>query len=134
MTEKAPQRQLRWNRLLVSRRLQHGESLAHSSARASIAHGDISLIWEAGRGADRASEATGYPVRLRRNAFFKRALIIVDVLGACAALVFAVLIVGQGSVHMRLATILVAPFVVLASKVIGLYDRSEERRVGKERR
>ena len=126
MTEKAPQRQLRWNRLLVSRRLQRGESSAHSSARASIAHGDISLIWEAGRGADRASEATGYPVRLRRNAFFKRALIIVDVLGAYAALLFAVLIVGQGSVHMDLATILVAPFVVLASKVIGLYDRDQD--------
>src|ERR1035437_5742448 len=126
MTEKAPERQLRWNRLLVSRRPQRGESLAHSSARASIAHGDISLIWEAGRAAARASEATGYPVRLRRNAFFKRGLIIVDVLGACAALVFAVLIVGQGSVHMRLATILVAPFVVLASKVIGLYDRDQD--------
>src|ERR1017187_5034135 len=126
MTEKAPQRQLRWNRRLVSRRLQRGESSTHSSDRASIAHGDISLIWEAGRGADRASKATGYPVRLRRNAFFKRALIIVDVLGAYAALAFAVLVVGQGSVHMRLATILVAPFVVLASKVIGLYDRDED--------
>src|ERR1039458_5456762 len=121
MTEKAPQRQLRWNRPLASRRLQRHESLAHDSARASIAHGDISLIWEAGRGADRAGKATGYPVRLRRNAFFKRALILVDVLGACAALV-----VGQGSVHMRLAAILVAPFVVLASKVIRLYDRDED--------
>ena len=126
MTEKAPQRQLRWNRPLASRRLQRHESLAHDSARASIAHGDISLIWEAGRGADRAGKATGYPVRLRRNAFFKRALILVDVLGACAALAFAVLVVGQGSVHMRLAAILVAPFVVLASKVIGLYDRDED--------
>jgi hypothetical protein len=48
------------------------------------------------------------------------------VLGAYAALVFAVLIIGQGSVHMELATILVAPFVVLASKVIGLYDRDED--------
>src|ERR1039458_3552681 len=117
MTEKAPQRQLRWNRLLVSRRLQRGESSAHSSARASAAHGDVSLIWEAGRGADRARQSTGYPVRLRRNAFFRRALVAVDVLAACVALFLVLLTIDPGSVHLRLTTILIVPFVVLAAKV-----------------
>jgi exopolysaccharide biosynthesis polyprenyl glycosylphosphotransferase len=126
MAEQVPRGQLRWSRHLALRRLQRGEGLAHSSARASIAHRELSPIWEAGRGADRASKATGYPVRLRRNSFFKRGLILVDVLGAYAALLFAVLIVGQGSAQIRLTTILVAPFVVLASKVIGLYDRDED--------
>jgi exopolysaccharide biosynthesis polyprenyl glycosylphosphotransferase len=126
MAEKTPQRQLRWNRPLALRRLQRGESAADSSARASIAHGDISLIWEAGRGADRARDSPGYPVRLRRNRFFRRALIVVDVVAAYVALLLALLTIGPGSVHLRVTTILIAPFVVIASKVIGLYDRDQD--------
>jgi exopolysaccharide biosynthesis polyprenyl glycosylphosphotransferase len=126
MVEKTPQKPLRWSRPLALRRVPRGESLANSSARASIAHGDISLIWEAGRGADRAREASGYPVRLRRNAFFRRSLIIVDVLAAYVALLCALLLIDSGSVHLRLTTLAIAPFVVLASKIIGLYDRDQD--------
>jgi exopolysaccharide biosynthesis polyprenyl glycosylphosphotransferase len=83
-------------------------------------------VWEAGRGVERARTASGYPVRLRRNAFFKRSLVLVDLIGAYAALLFAVVVVDRGSIHVRLAAILVGPFVVLVSKVIGLYDRDED--------
>jgi len=83
-------------------------------------------VWEAGRGVERARTASGYPVRLRRNAFFKRSLVLVDVIGAYAALLFAVVVVDRGSIHIRLAAILIGPFVVLVSKVIGLYDRDED--------
>ncbi len=113
-------------------RLHGAEGLAPGARAASVtsdrpvASDELSPIWEAARGANRARETLGYPVRLRRNAFFKRMLILVDVVGAYAALLFALLIIDGGSVHLRITTVLIAPFVVLASKVIGLYDRDQD--------
>ena len=80
-------------------------------------------------GGDRAA-ASGpdpghaFPLFHSRDALFRRALAIVDVLGAYFGLLFAVLVVAMGSRHARPAA-LIGPFVVLASKAIGLYDRDQ---------
>jgi exopolysaccharide biosynthesis polyprenyl glycosylphosphotransferase len=92
---------------------EHGFERGRTAALAADA--EVFPVWEAGRG-----------VVLKRNAFFTRALVLGDILGAYIALLFAVLIVGRGSVHMRPAAVLIGPFVVLASKVIGLYDRDPD--------
>jgi exopolysaccharide biosynthesis polyprenyl glycosylphosphotransferase len=56
---------------------------------------------------------------------FRRSLAFVDVLGAYLGLLFAGVVSGQGIIEPRPAVVLIAPFVVLASKTIGLYDRDE---------
>ncbi len=59
----------------------------------------------------------------RRDAIFRRALGLVDVVGAYAALLVAVIVVGRGVAHLRPTALLVAPFVILTAKLLGLYDR-----------
>ena len=108
------------------RRRNREERLSPARIAALGAYAEISPVWEGGRGVERARKASGHRVLLRRNAFFRRALVLADVLGAYLALLFALVIVGSGSVHVRLSAVLVGPFVVLASKAIGLYDRDED--------
>ena len=65
---------------------------------------------------------------MKRDALQRRALSVVDVIAAYVALVVAVYVVkgdSIGSVTLSPLAILVAPFVVVASKVIGLYDRDQ---------
>ena len=60
---------------------------------------------------------------LRRDAAYRRALIAADVLAAVAALLLAVHVpAGAG---LEPSALLLLPVAVLASKVIGLYDRDE---------
>ena len=70
--------------------------------------------------------AGGSSVLLRRAAILRRSLALVDVVAAYSALYFAILVVGGGVVQLKPAAVLVAPFVVLLSKVIGLYDRDQD--------
>jgi exopolysaccharide biosynthesis polyprenyl glycosylphosphotransferase len=56
---------------------------------------------------------------------FRRLLALADVVAAYLALLFTLLILGDGSPELRPAAALVAPFVLLASKAIGLYDRDQ---------
>jgi exopolysaccharide biosynthesis polyprenyl glycosylphosphotransferase len=62
---------------------------------------------------------------LARDAVLRRTLALSDVVAAYMALLFAVLVVGAGAVHLRAATALLAPLVVVISKAIGLYDRDQ---------
>jgi exopolysaccharide biosynthesis polyprenyl glycosylphosphotransferase len=59
----------------------------------------------------------------RRDAQLRRGLAAVDVLSAFAALVLVTRLIDPGQASLQLATILIAPFTVLAGKLIGLYDR-----------
>ncbi len=86
---------------------------------------EISPVWEVLPGVDEAPEASGVSVLLRRDAVFRRSLGLVDVVAAYLALVFAVVVVHGGAVQLRPAAVLVAPFVLLMSKAIGLYDRDQ---------
>jgi exopolysaccharide biosynthesis polyprenyl glycosylphosphotransferase len=52
-------------------------------------------------------------------------LSLADVVAAYLALLFAVQVVGSGAPGLRPEALLLAPFVVLVSKAIGLYDRDQ---------
>lgn len=69
------------------------------------------------------TEAIGVPALASREALYRRALGCADLLAAAAALTLIVSIFGDD--HLRLASFLSLPLIVLASKVIGLYDRDE---------
>ncbi|MGI9183648.1 MAG: sugar transferase [Solirubrobacteraceae bacterium] len=80
-------------------------------------------------GWDGASPAQGIPevaTRARRDTVLRRGLVVADVIAAYVGL-FAVLalVPGQEAVFPLATDLLVAPFVVLASKAIGLYDRDQ---------
>ncbi len=60
-----------------------------------------------------------------RDAVFRRLLAVADIIARYQALVFAVLVVDGGTAHLRPTAILLAPFVVLVSKIVGLYDRDQ---------
>ncbi len=56
----------------------------------------------------------------------RRLLAVVDVVAAYLALLFGVTVISSGgSIHLRPTDVLLAPFVVLAAKAIGLYDRDQ---------
>jgi exopolysaccharide biosynthesis polyprenyl glycosylphosphotransferase len=86
---------------------------------------DISPLWEVVTGVDRVAEVAGYSVLLRRDTIFRRALALVDVTAAYLALLFAVLVVDGGAMRLRPTALLLAPFVVVLAKAIGLYDRDQ---------
>jgi exopolysaccharide biosynthesis polyprenyl glycosylphosphotransferase len=58
----------------------------------------------------------------RRDAIYRRALVVGDVIATTLAFSFAISIGGTG---FGLTTIIVLPMVVLAAKLMGLYDRDE---------
>ena len=59
----------------------------------------------------------------RRDAKLRRGLAVVDVLAAFASLVLVTRLIDPGEARLQLGTILIAPFTVLAAKLMGLYDR-----------
>lgn len=83
-------------------------------------------MWEPARGqGSDIAEAPGFAVLLRRDALFRRTLAVVDVIAAYLALLLAVYLVRGGSVSLRPAAVIIAPLIIVASKVIGLYDRDQ---------
>ena len=60
---------------------------------------------------------------LRRDALLRRALAVADVFSAFLAIVVATDVIDPGHAHIRVSTLLVIPFVLLVSKLLGLYDR-----------
>ena len=91
-----------------------------------LSHGaDISPTWEVVRGVDAPPETVGHSRLLKRDTLFRRGLACADVISAYAALCVAVFAIDPGYVRVRWAVVLVAPFVVLCSKAIGLYDRDQ---------
>jgi exopolysaccharide biosynthesis polyprenyl glycosylphosphotransferase len=85
----------------------------------------ISPVWEAVPGATSLPQGAGALVSRKRDAVFRRMLGLADVTGAYLALLFVVLVVGDGTPPLRPAAVLLAPLVVLVSKTIGLYDRDQ---------
>jgi exopolysaccharide biosynthesis polyprenyl glycosylphosphotransferase len=85
---------------------------------ASSADLDFSPVWEGMRG---VQDQPG----LARDTALRRKLGLADVLAAFAALGLAVLVVGAGHESLRWTVLLVAPFVLLSAKAIGLYDRDQ---------
>jgi exopolysaccharide biosynthesis polyprenyl glycosylphosphotransferase len=60
---------------------------------------------------------------LRRDAQLRRGLALVDVVAAFAALLAVIHVFDPGKVRLSVGAALIVPFVLLAGKVIGLYDR-----------
>jgi exopolysaccharide biosynthesis polyprenyl glycosylphosphotransferase len=98
---------------------------ATALAATALADAESYPIWESLPSVQDASETTGCSVSFRRDTVFRRALAAADIAAAYVALLFAMTVVGPGSVSLRPAVALVAPFVVLISKAIGLYDRDQ---------
>jgi exopolysaccharide biosynthesis polyprenyl glycosylphosphotransferase len=73
----------------------------------------------------RIADAEGSSRVLRRERLYRRTLGCSDVICAALAVVTSIEILGSGEDHLRLETLLALPLVVLASKLVGLYDRDE---------
>jgi exopolysaccharide biosynthesis polyprenyl glycosylphosphotransferase len=86
---------------------------------------DVAPAWESVRRIDRPEDVPGVSALLKRDALQRRMLGVVDVTAAYIALIIAVYAVRGDHTSLSPWTVLVAPFVVLASKVIGLYDRDQ---------
>jgi exopolysaccharide biosynthesis polyprenyl glycosylphosphotransferase len=91
----------------------------------TMVESDMSPVWEHPAGQRPRVQSTRFLVIQSRDALFRRALAIVDVVGAYFGLLFAVLVVGHGVIEPRWPAALIGPFVVLTSKAIGLYDRDQ---------
>jgi exopolysaccharide biosynthesis polyprenyl glycosylphosphotransferase len=82
---------------------------------------DADPAWEvASRGHLKGAPAA---TAARRDAQLRRGLAAVDALSAFGSLLIVTLLIDPGQARVQLATILIAPFTVLAGKLIGLYDR-----------
>ena len=108
------------NRLTAGRVLQRSRDVARGGPRVhNPAHKlEISPVWEAvpvqpaGRGR-------------HRDTILRRALAGADVIAAAFALLLVVNVVDAGTVTLQWPVILLPPFVILASKALGLYDRDQ---------
>src|ERR1700744_1837388 len=105
-------------------RRSHG-SVDISASRRAPRRADVSPMWESVRRLERGQDGPGVRALLKRDALQRRMLGVVDVLSAYVALLIAVYAVKGDHTSLSPWTILVAPFVLLASKVIGLYDRDQ---------
>jgi exopolysaccharide biosynthesis polyprenyl glycosylphosphotransferase len=102
----------------------HGKVDLGASRRATH-NPDISPMWESVRRLERPEDVPGVPALLKRDALQRRVLGVVDVTAACIALLIAVYAINGDRTSVSPWTVLVVPFVLLASKVIGLYDRDQ---------
>ncbi len=85
---------------------------------------ELSPIWEVQPAAAHVSSVPGL---WRRDAIFRRALAVSDILACLLTLALTLLLVDGSAVRPRPAIVLVAPFIVLVSKSFGLYDRDQHR-------
>ncbi|MGH2859026.1 MAG: sugar transferase [Solirubrobacteraceae bacterium] len=76
-------------------------------------------VWEA-----RLDRSTGRGSRT--DTVLRRSLASADVLSAAAALLFASYVVAGGGISPRPEALALAPFVVIAAKALGLYDRDRD--------
>ncbi len=98
---------------------------ASSASAPSLQGRDVAIspVWE--DAASPTSDSAGVRAARFRDAVFRRGLGLIDVTAAYAALWLVVSVIGGGTVGLRPPALLVAPFIVLVSKVIGLYDRDQ---------
>jgi exopolysaccharide biosynthesis polyprenyl glycosylphosphotransferase len=86
-------------------------------------HADISPVWEVLPHGHQ--EVGARPAVLWRDSLLRRALGFVDLLAAFAALILVINVIDAGRVSLAPGAVLIVPFVLLAGKVIGLYDRDQ---------
>ena len=80
-------------------------------------------VWEATADRQSMPDVAG---RAARDTVLRRALGLADVAAAYLALLLVLgLVPGNEPVQLRLTGLLIAPFIVLAAKAIGLYDRDQ---------
>ncbi|MGI8558127.1 MAG: sugar transferase [Solirubrobacteraceae bacterium] len=82
-------------------------------------------VWDLLPGLNRGSDATSSRIALLRDSFFRRSLALGDVVAAYLALMLSLVIDGGGTIRARPAALLLAPFIVLLGKILGLYDRDQ---------
>ena len=70
-------------------------------------------------------EVGARPAVLQRDSFLRRGLGLVDLIAAFAALLLGISVIDAGRVSLAPGAVLIVPFVLLAGKVIGLYDRDQ---------
>jgi exopolysaccharide biosynthesis polyprenyl glycosylphosphotransferase len=70
-----------------------------------------------------APESPSAPAILRREAVYRRGLVLADLVAAGCALCMGLIVLGDD--RLSPAALAAAPFVVLVSKTLGLYDRDE---------
>src|SRR5579875_1271914 len=97
------------------------ESRRTTPARGSV--GDISPVWEVLPQGH--TEIGPRHAVLVRDARLRRALACADVVAAFASLYIVIHLIDPNRVHMRWTDLLTVPFLLLTSKVIGLYDRDQ---------
>src|SRR5665213_2739115 len=86
-------------------------------------HADISPVWEVlPRG---HQEVGARPAVLQRDSLLRRGLGFVDLIAAFAALLLVISVIDAGRVSLAPGAVLVVPFLLLAGKIIGLYDRDQ---------
>jgi exopolysaccharide biosynthesis polyprenyl glycosylphosphotransferase len=82
---------------------------------------DADALW----GESTIADAEGCESVQRRERTYRRALACSDLICAALAMVISIEILGEGRDHLQLQSLLALPIVVLASKIVGLYDRDE---------
>jgi exopolysaccharide biosynthesis polyprenyl glycosylphosphotransferase len=104
---------------------RRGHTAGDLSTNRRSLQADISPMWESVQRLERPAEVSGVPALLKRDALQRRMLGLVDIAAAYIALIIAVYAVKGDHVSLSPLAVLIAPFVLLASKVIGLYDRDQ---------
>lgn len=98
---------------------------AGAQGAAALVRSETFPLWETLPGVQDMSEANGCSVSLRRDAIFRRSLAVSDVVATSLSLLFAITVMRPGGVSVRPVDLLIGPFVILASKALGLYDRDQ---------
>ena len=88
---------------------------------------DISPVWEVVPHFGSMADVPGAKALRERDAIFRRMLGVGDVVAGYAALTLALGLMSGAPVRLRLAALLLAPFIVLVSKALGLYDHDQHR-------
>ncbi|HEX3707947.1 MAG TPA: hypothetical protein VHV76_15075, partial [Mycobacteriales bacterium] len=86
-------------------------------------HAEISPVWEVLPSGHQ--EVGARPAVLQRDSLLRRGLGLVDLTAAFAALLIVITVIDAGRVSLVPGAVLIVPFVLLAGKVIGLYDRDQ---------
>ncbi len=86
-------------------------------------HADLSPVWEVlPRG---HQEVGARRVVLQRDARLRRGLALLDLSAAFAAVLLVINVIDANRVTLTPGAVLIVPFVLVAAKVIGLYDRDQ---------
>jgi exopolysaccharide biosynthesis polyprenyl glycosylphosphotransferase len=89
--------------------------------------GDISPVWEVVSHFGPTAEVPGTRALRERDAVFRRALGLSDVVAAYCGLILSLELMPGAPPRLRLGALLMAPATILVSKALGLYDRDQHR-------